>query len=126
MGLFNKLLGNAGEVDSLNLNKEYASILIDTEEIEVGFSLFRDVFMFTNKRLILVDKQGLTGKKIDYLSLPYRSITRYSIETAGHLELDAELKIWISSEENPSICKKFTKSVNVYEVQKVLSTHVLK
>lgn len=126
MGLFNKLLGNAGEVDSLNLNKEYASILIDTEEIEVGFSLFRDVFMFTNKRLILVDKQGLTGKKIDYLSLPYRSITRYSIETAGHFELDAELKIWISSEENPSICKKFTKSVNVYEVQKVLSTHVLK
>lgn len=126
MGLFNKLLGNAGEVDSLNLNKEYASILIDTEEIEVGFSLFRDVFMFTNKRLILVDKQGLTGKKIDYLSLPYRSITRYSIETAGHFDLDAELKIWISSEENPSICKKFTKSVNVYEVQKVLSTHVLK
>jgi len=126
MGLFNKLLGNAGEVDSLNLNKEYASILIDTEEIEVGFSLFRDVFMFTNKRLILVDKQGLTGKKIDYLSLPYRSITRYSIETAGHFDLDAELKIWISSEENPSICKKFTKTVNVYEVQKVLSTHVLK
>lgn len=68
----------------------------------------------------------LTGKKIDYLSLPYRSITRYSIETAGHFELDAELKIWISSEENHSICKKFTKSVNVYEVQKVLSTHVLK
>lgn len=63
MGLFNKLLGNAGEVDSLNLNKEYASILIEAEEIEVGFSLFRDVFMFTNKRLILVDKQGFNRKK---------------------------------------------------------------
>jgi hypothetical protein len=55
----------------------------------------------------------------------YKSITRFSIETAGTFDLDAELKIWISSEVNPSIIKQFNKSVNVYEVQKVLAQHVL-
>jgi len=40
--------------------------------------------------------------------------------------LDAELKIWISSESVPSIRKKFNKSVNVYDLQKVLASHVMK
>jgi len=55
------------------------------------------LFIFTNKRLILVDKQGITGKKIEYFSVVYKSISRFSIETAGNFDLDAELKIWISS-----------------------------
>jgi len=83
------------------------------------------VFIFTNKRLILVDKQGLTGKKIEYFSVVYKSISRFSIETAGNFDLDAELKIWISSEVNPSVSKKFNKQVNIYDLQKVLANHVL-
>lgn len=51
--------------------------------------------MFTNKRRSLIDKQGLTGKKVDYHSIPYRQITQFKIETAGHFDLDAELKIWV-------------------------------
>ncbi|GAB3895834.1 PH domain-containing protein [Spirosoma agri] len=125
MGLFSALLGNAGTVTPETLHKDYGHLLSDSESIEIGFTLIRDVFMFTNKRLILVDKQGLTGRKIDYLSIPYKSITRFSIETAGHLDLDAELKIWVSSEQVPSIAKKFNKSVNIYDLQKVLANHVL-
>jgi hypothetical protein len=67
----------------------------------------------------------LTGKKIEYMSVVYKSISRFSIETAGHFDLDAELKIWISSEVNPSISKKFNKQVNIYDVQKVLAKHIL-
>jgi hypothetical protein len=85
----------------------------------------RDMFIFTNKRLILVDKQGITGNKTEYKSVSYKSITRFSIETAGTFDLDAELKIWVSSEIEPSIRKQFNKSVNVYDVQKVLANHVL-
>lgn len=125
MGLFSTLLGNAGVTKTDELNNEFGSLLTENENIEIGFKLFRDVFIFTNKRLILVDKQGLTGKKIDYLSVVYKSISRFSIETAGHFDLDAELKIWISSETNPSISKKFNKQVNIYDVQKVLAKHVL-
>jgi hypothetical protein len=54
------------------------------------------MYVFTNKRLILIDKQGITGRKVDYHSIPYRAITQFKIETAGHFDLDAELKIWIS------------------------------
>lgn len=126
MGLFSALLGNAGAVDQATLTKEYRKLLIEGEEIELGFKLIRDTFIFTNKRLILVEKQGLTGSKTEYKSISYKSISRFSVETAGTFDLDAELKIWVSSETIPSIKKQFNKSVNVYDVQNVLAFHVLK
>lgn len=126
MGLFSALLGNAGSVSLDELKKKYDTLLTDGEEIELGFKLIRDTFIFTTKRLILVDKQGITGSKTEYKSIAYKAISRFSVETAGTFELDAELKIWVSSETVPSIKKQFNKSVNVYEVQKVLAHHVLK
>ena len=126
MGIFSALLGNAGAVTQEQLTKEFGQLLIEGEQIELGFKLIRDTFIFTTKRLILVDKQGLTGSKTEYKSISYKSISRFSIETAGTFDLDAELKIWVSSELQPSIKKQFNKSVNVYEVQKVLAHHVLK
>lgn len=125
MGLFSALMGNAGAVTNEELQKNFGILLIDGETIELGFKLIRDTFIFTNKRLIFIDKQGITGSKTEYKSITYKSISRFSIETAGTFELDAELKIWISSEPNPSITKQFNKSVNVYEVQKVLAFYVL-
>lgn len=126
MGIFSALLGNAGAVNQETLIKEYGKLLIEGEAIELGFKLIRDTFIFTNKRLILVEKQGITGSKIEYKSIAYKSISRFSIETAGTFDLEAELKIWVSSESNPSIIKQFNKSVNVYDVQTVLAHHVLK
>ncbi|MFT3739890.1 MAG: PH domain-containing protein [Breznakibacter sp.] len=125
MGLFSALIGNAGAVGQADLEKEYGKLLVEGETIELGFKLIRDTFIFTNKRMILVEKQGLTGSKTDYKTITYKSITRFSIETAGTFDLDAELKVWISSETQPSIVKQFNKSVNVYDVQKVLATYVL-
>ncbi|MES3017502.1 MAG: PH domain-containing protein [Bacteroidota bacterium] len=126
MGLFSAIIGNAGAVSNDELNKNFGVLLLEGEEIELGFKLIRDTFIFTTKRLILIDKQGLTGSKTEYKSISYKSISRFSVETAGTFELDAELKIWVSSELQPSIRKQFNKSVNVYEVQKVLAHHVLK
>lgn len=125
MGIFSSLLGNAGAVSLEELQKEYGKLLVHGEDLELGFKLFRDVIIFTTKRLILVDKQGLTGSKVEYKSVPYKSISRFSVETAGTFDLDAELKIWISSEQLPSISKQFNKSVNVYDVHRVLATYVL-
>ncbi len=125
MGLFSSLLGNAGVARPEDLQQEYGMLLIDGEAIEIGFKLIRDVFIFTNKRLILVDRQGLTGKKVEYKSVVYKSITRFSVETAGSFDLEAELKIWVSSEAIPSVSKRFNKQVNIYDVQKVLARNVL-
>lgn len=124
MGILSGLLGNAGVVDADKLQSEYGDLLTENEAIEIGFKVIRDTFIFTNKRLILVDVQGLTGKKIQYLSIPYGKISKYSIETSGRFDLDAELKLWIGSDNLP-IEKKFNKKVNIYDVQKILSKHVL-
>lgn len=121
MGLFSAV----GAVNHGELVKEYGQLLTEGEEIEMGFKLFRDTFIFTTKRLILVDVQGLTGSKREYKSVAYKNITRFSVETAGTFDLDADLKIWISSEVQPSITKKFNKTVNVYDVQRILAHHVL-
>ena len=125
MGLLNRILGNAGEVSIEKLQEKYGRLLTDEEEIELGFKLLRDVFMFTSKRLILIDIQGVTGKKAEYKSLPYKNMTRFSLETAGTFDLDAELKIWISSEDSPTVSKRFNKSIDVYEVQRFLAGKVM-
>ncbi len=125
MGLFSSLLGNAGVANPQELSKEYGNLLCNGESIEIGFKLIRDVFIFTNKRLILVDKKGITGSKVEYLSVAYKSIARFSVESSGHFDLDAELRIWVSSELQPSIVKKFDKNVNIYDLQRILAEHVL-
>ncbi|PSL07925.1 PH domain-containing protein [Cecembia rubra] len=126
MGIFSALMGNAGAVNPDELLKKYGKLLTEGENIELGFKLIRDTFIFTDKRLILINVQGITGSKTEFLSISYKSISRFSVETAGTFDLDAELKIWISSEQHPSIKKQFNKSVNVYEVQQLLAYHVLK
>lgn len=125
MGLFDALLGNASEVNIDEVRKEYAQIVAENETIERAYKLLRDMFLFTNKRLILVDKQGLTGRKSEYHSIPYKSITHFSIETAGHFDLEAELKIWISGNPVP-VQKTFNKSLNIYALQAVIATYALK
>jgi len=80
------------------------------------------VFIFTNRRLILVDKQGITGKKVEYLSVPYKSIARFAVETAGTFDLDAELKLWTSGAD--PITKEFNRLVDIYEVQSLVARYV--
>ena len=125
MGLFNAILGNASEVNIQDVVKEFEPILIDGEAIEKAYKLIKDMFIFTNKRLILVEKQ-LVGSKVEYMSIPYTNIIKFSKESAGILDLDAELKIWVKDLELP-IKKQFGKGGNnINEVYKILSQHILK
>lgn len=125
MGLFDGMLGNASKIDASRIQQEFAQVLAPGETVEHAYQLIRDYFVFTDKRFVLVDKQGLTGSKVEYHSIPYKSITHFSIETAGTFDLDAELKIWISGNPVP-IQKTFNKKLSIYEVQSVLATYVLR
>jgi len=124
MGILSGIIGNAGTIKPEELRKDYEPLLTDEESVEVGFKLVRDTFIFTDKRLIVVDKQGVTGRKTSYLSVPYSRISRFSVETAGHFDLDAELVIWIIGADEP-IRRTFSRNVNVYDLQKLLASHVM-
>ena len=125
MGLLDGMLGNASKIDPSKVQAEFAQLLAPGERVEHAYQLIRDYFVFTDKRLVLVDKQGVTGSKVDYHSIPYKSITHFSVETGGTFDLDAELKIWISGTAQP-VQKQFNKRLSIYEVQAVLASYVVK
>ena len=123
MGLLSGLFGNASTIDAAEVQRDLQQLFAADERVEGGYQLIRDLVLLTDKRMILVNKQGLTGKKVEYHSIPYRAITHFSVETAGHFDLEAELKIWISGTLEP-VALQFSRAVNVYEVQAVIAAHI--
>lgn len=124
MGFLSGLLGDASAADVAEVEKDLENILAPGETVERAFQIIRDLMIFTKSRLILVDKQGMTGKKTEYHSIPYRAVTHFSIETAGHFDLEAELKIWVSSNVDPLVSRTFKRGSAIFEVQKALATYV--
>ncbi|MAD89956.1 MAG: helicase [Pseudoalteromonas sp.] len=124
MGLLSGLMGNASEADSAKTEELLADSLVQGEIIEKAYQVIRDMFVFTNKRLILVDKQGVTGSKMEILTIPYNKITKFSKESAGHFDMDAELKLWIGSETEPLV-KEFKAGDNINEVYRIISKYTL-
>jgi hypothetical protein len=117
-------MGHASNVDVSKLQKEYAPLLVDGEQLVAAFRLVRDTLIFTSHRLIIVDVQGMSGRKVSMLSVPYTSVTRFSKESAGTFDLDAELRIWIRGENAP-IVQEFKKDNDVNAVYRLLSQAVL-
>ena len=124
MGLISALLDNAHKVNIEKAAKTHGHILGTGETIEAAFKLVRDMILFTNRRLILVDVQGMTGKKIEIKSIPYGYISQFSVITTGHFDLNAELKIQVVG-QNQDITLQFNKDSNVYEAQAVLAEAIM-
>ncbi len=119
------LFGNATEVNAKELQKDLDATIVEGETVVKAFKIVRDLFVFTDKRLLLIDKQGLTGKKAEYHSIPYKSISHFSVETAGTFDMDAEMKIYISGNPTP-IQREFKRGTDIVGVQKVLAGFILK
>jgi hypothetical protein len=79
-----------------DIASQVSPILIQGEQIVSSFKTVRDFVVFTNKRVIAVNVQGMTGRKKDFTSLPYSRVQAFSIETAGTFDMDAELDLWFS------------------------------
>jgi hypothetical protein len=123
MGILDGLMGNATQTDAKELQEELAQVLAPNERVEGAFKIVRDLIVFTDKRLMLVDKQGVSKK--EFLSVPYRAITRFSVETAGTFDMEAELKIWISGSAEP-LQRTFKRGSTIGEVQRMLATFALR
>ena len=124
MGLFNAILGNVSKVDVAGLEAEFAPLLVPGEEMLGAWRLVRDMLVLTSRRLILLDRQGTTGRKVEYLSLPYREVARFSVETGGTFDLDAELRVWPRGAAEP-LAFQFPRGGAVLDAQRMLAARVL-
>ena len=108
-------------------NEEFGKIiddfLIDGECVIGAYKSVRDGVVFTNKRIITINIQGITGKKQDYTSIPYNKISTFSLETAGLLDLDAELELYMSGVGRLKF--EFTGNTDVKEICKTISRFAL-
>ena len=100
-----------------------APILIQGENIVSAYKAIRDFVVFTDKRLIAVNVQGMTGRKRDFTSLPYAKIQAFSIETAGTFDLDSELDLWFSGLGNVRL--EFRGQVDIRHLGQMIATFVL-
>lgn len=99
-------------------------LLVQGESIFAAFKTVRDFVVFTDKRILAVNVQGLTGKKRDFTSLPYSKIQVWSVETAGTFDLDAELDMWFSGLGRVRL--EFKGRVDVGALSKMIAFHVLR
>ncbi len=109
-------------------NDSYAEIvkplLIDGEKVISAYKALRDGVVFTDKRIIAVNVQGITGSKKDFSSLPYKTIIAFSAETAGTLDLDSELELWFSGLGKVSF--EFTGETNIREISRLIAEIVFR
>ncbi|WP_444883024.1 PH domain-containing protein [Microbulbifer sp. PSTR4-B] len=83
-------------IDISEARDDFNKFLIESESIFAGFKTIRDQVVFTNKRIIAANVQGITGSKVDYTSLPYSKIQAFSVESSGTLDLDCEIVVYLS------------------------------
>lgn len=118
-----------GSIIKLNMTNETGPaqdvqpLLVKNETIIRTYKSVRDYVMFTNKRIIAVNVQGITGKKKDFTSLPYSRIQVFSIETSGHFDLDSELELYFSS--IGKIKFEFVGNCNIADIGKIIGTFIL-
>lgn len=124
MGIFGEFLGNASSLDIEKIEPELKRFLVTGEKIEYAYRVLRDMIIFTDKRLILIDRQGVTGRRTSYNSVPYRIITNFRIETAGTIDINSSLEIWIFGNYG-KISRTFSRGDLIYEVYGILASYVL-
>lgn len=112
------------KVDNKDFGQMIDDFLIGDEQIVGSYKSIRDGVVFTNKRIIAINVQGITGKKKDFTSIPYSKITTYSLETAGTFDLDAELEIYLSGVGKVKF--EFTGSTDVKAICKLISEYTLR
>ena len=98
-------------------------LLIDGEHAICAYKTIRDIALFTNKRLIVRDSQGLTGKKIEIYSLPYSSINMYSTENAGKIDFNSEVELWTRAGH---IKINLARSCDVRKLDRLIANAILK
>ncbi len=110
-------------VDASDFEAKLRPLFADGEVIVGAFRTVRDGVVFTNKRIIAINVQGVTGKKKDFTSLPYARIQAFSVETAGVFDLESELILWFSGLGR--VLFEFAGNANVSEIARTIGNYML-
>ena len=105
------------------MTSEIGALLFDGERVEAALKGVCDMHVFTDRRLIVVDKQGLRGRKAEYVSILYRSVHRFSTENPGAFDMDSELRIWLTGQAEP-ISVEIGRGADIAGVQRALAAGV--
>lgn len=119
----NKLIFKLKRADNSKYAEIIAPLLIENEVIISTYNALRDGVVFTNKRIISINVQGITGAKKDITSLPYNKVQAFSVETAGTLDIDSELEVYFSSLGKVKF--EFSGNCNITEIGNIISNYLL-
>jgi hypothetical protein len=108
--------------EETQIPKEMEDILIEGEKAEVAYKTVRDVAVVTNKRIIIADRQGLTGKKVEINTIPFKSIIMYSSENGGMLDFNAELELWTKA---GNFKLNLNKKVDIRKLDRIIGRYIL-
>lgn len=109
-------------MEEIPVPQDVTQLLVEGEQPWAAYKTLRDSAVFTNKRLIVRDAQGLTGKKVEIYSLPYSSINMWSTENAGRLDFNAEVEMWTRAGH---IKINLGRGVDVRKIDHLIATCVL-
>ncbi|MGR5328546.1 PH domain-containing protein [Photobacterium damselae] len=121
--LFNNTIGNLVQIDVSKVLAESPILFSENEKVILCYKQIRDALIITDKRIIKIDKQGVTGKKVEIMSIPYKAIHKFSVETTGHMDLDSELKLWVAADSNP-VKLTFAAGTDIQMLQRVIAEHI--
>ena len=130
MSWFSRVTGRATPLGPEVARERYRPLFVGDERVDVAFELIRDVVVLTDRRYLEIDVTGLTGQAVRYFSVPYTRIEAFSIESAGPLDLDASLCLWIqavppltraAAQAGCSLVRRFSTGVDIYLVARILA-----
>jgi hypothetical protein len=110
-------------IDISDAREDFQKFLIDGESILAAFKTVRDQVIFTNKRVIAANVQGITGSKVDYTSLPFSKVNAFSVETSGTFDLDCEIELYLS--EVGCVRFEIRGTFDIVQFNRIISEYVL-
>lgn len=123
---FNKdSIFNLHPIDLNKVHEEAKGLLIEGEEMVAAFKTVRDQLVFTNKRIISIDVQGITGMRRSFSSMPYSKVQFFGIQTTGFLEIVPDAELMLTFANGTQACFDFRGNVDIGQLGRVISEYVL-
>ena len=116
---------NLKPINVNEVREEVNGLILEDEQILSAFKTIRDQLVFTNKRIIAIDVQGLTGSRKSYASMPYSKVQFFSIQTPGFIELVPDSELFLMFTNGFTAKFEFKGNVDIGEIGRMISEYVL-